>query len=72
MSSIESVMHETRIFAPSESLQKNAAIKGMAAYQALCKKADEDYEGFWADLANELLEWRKPFSKTLDKGSSRT
>ena len=70
MSSIESVMHETRIFAPSETLQKNAAVKGMAAYQALCKKADENYEGFWADLANELLEWKKPFSKTLDESKA--
>ena len=70
MSSIESVMHETRVFAPSESLQKNAAIKGMASYQALCKKADEDYEGFWADLANELLEWKKPFTKTLDESNA--
>ena len=70
MSSIESVMHETRVFAPSEILQKNAAIKGMAAYQALCKKADEDYEGFWADLANELLDWKKPFSKTLDESKA--
>ena len=70
MSSIESVMHETRIFAPSEALQKNAAVKGMAAYQALCKKADEDYEGFWADLANELLDWKKPFSKTLDESKA--
>jgi len=70
MSSIESVMHETRIFAPNETLQKNAAVKGMAAYQALCKKADENYEGFWADLANELLEWKKPFSKTLDESKA--
>ncbi len=70
MSSIESVMHETRVFAPSEILQKNAAVKGMAAYQALCKKAEEDYEGFWSDLANELLEWKKPFTKTLDESNA--
>ena len=29
MSSIESVMHEIRVFTPSETLQKNAAVKGM-------------------------------------------
>ena len=70
MSSIESVMHETRVFAPSEALQKTAAIKGMAAYQALCKKANDDYEGFWADLANELLDWKKPFTQTLDESKA--
>ena len=67
MSSIESVMHETRVFAPSETLQKNAAVKGMEAYKALCKKAEDNYEGFWGDLARELLDWKKPFTKTLDE-----
>jgi len=70
MSSIESVMHETRVFEPSADLQKNAAIKGMAAYQALCKKANDDYEGFWADLAKELLVWKKPFTQTLDESKA--
>ncbi len=70
MSSIESVMHETRIFSPSEKLQANAAVKGMAEYQALCKKAGDDYEGFWADLARELLDWKKPFTQTLDESNA--
>jgi acetyl-CoA synthetase len=70
MSSIESVMHETRVFAPSETLQKNAAVKGMDAYKALCKKAEDNYEGFWGDLARELLDWKKPFTKTLDESNA--
>ncbi|MCF8158567.1 MAG: acetate--CoA ligase [Burkholderiaceae bacterium] len=70
MSSIESVMHETRVFTPSEALQANANVKGMAEYQALCKKAGDDYEGFWADLAHQLLDWKKPFTKTLDESNA--
>ena len=70
MSSIESVMHETRVFMPSEELQASANIKGMAEYQALCKKAGDDYEGFWADLARDLLDWKKPFTKTLDESNA--
>ncbi|MBP8022002.1 MAG: AMP-binding protein, partial [Limnohabitans sp.] len=38
----------------------------MAAYQALIKHADEDYEGFWATQARRLLHWQQPFTKTLD------
>ena len=40
------------------------------ASQALCKKAGDDYEGFWAELARELLDWKKPFSKTLDESNA--
>ncbi len=70
MNSIESVMHETRVFEPSADLQKNAAVPGMAAYQALCKSAEDDYEGFWAKLAQELLSWKKPFTQTLDESNA--
>jgi acetyl-CoA synthetase len=64
--SIESVMHENRIFEPSEAFKQQAAIGSMQAYQALCKEAESDYEGFWAKLARELLVWHKPFTKTLN------
>jgi acetyl-CoA synthetase len=70
MNSIESVMHESRVFEPNADMQKNAAIKGMDAYNALCKKANDNYEGFWAALANELLAWKKPFTKTLDESNA--
>ena len=35
MSAIESVLHETRQFAPPAALEKTAAISGMPAYRAL-------------------------------------
>ncbi len=66
MSGIESNMHEDRIFNPSEQTTKNAAINSMESYHALCKEADNDYEGFWSKLANELLDWSKPFNRVLD------
>lgn len=66
MSSIESVMHETRLFEPSDALKAQAAIPGMQAYQALCDEAERDYEGFWAKLAHDLLDWKKPFTQVLD------
>ena len=70
MSSIESVVTETRIFEPSEALKKNAAVSGMAAYKALCEEAEKDYEGFWARLARELLVWHKPFTEVLDESQA--
>ncbi|MDP2879047.1 MAG: acetate--CoA ligase [Sulfuricella sp.] len=70
MSSIESVMTETRIFEPAESFRAQANVKGMEGYRALCEQADKDYEGFWAGLARELLVWKKPFTKVLDESNA--
>ncbi|MCX7160480.1 MAG: hypothetical protein NT176_15460, partial [Proteobacteria bacterium] len=61
-SNIESVLSETRVFPPSEAFVKQANISGMAAYHALCKEAEQDFEGFWAKLAKAELLWSKPFT----------
>ncbi|QJR14422.1 acetate--CoA ligase [Usitatibacter palustris] len=70
MSTIESVLSETRVFPPSETMVKQANISGMAAYEAMCKEAERDFEGFWAKLARETLLWHKPFTKTLDESNA--
>ena len=54
------------VYEPSEAMKKGAYVSGMAAYESLCKQADEDYEGYWAKLARELVSWKKPFTKTLN------
>ena len=64
---IESMHNEERIFTPSEKIQEKATISGMNSYKDLCKKATADYEGFWSDLANELLIWDKPFTQILNE-----
>jgi acetyl-CoA synthetase len=68
--SIESVSHETRVFEPSEAFKKKAVVSGMDHYNKLCALASEDYEGFWAKLARELLVWNKPFTKTLNESAA--
>jgi acetyl-CoA synthetase len=70
MSEIEHLMHEHRVFNPSEDFVKNAAVSGMEAYTALCAEAERDYEGFWGRLAKENLEWHKPFTKVLDESQA--
>lgn len=65
--SIESVLHENRIFEPSADFVKTANIVGMDTYRSLCDEAASDYQGFWAKLAKELIIWHKPFTKTLNE-----
>src|SRR3954468_10017287 len=67
MSAIESVLVENRVFPPPESAVRGARISGMAAYDAMCKEAERDFEGYWARLARENVAWTKPFSKTLNE-----
>ena len=43
---IESVLNETRRFSPPEHWT-TANIPNRAAYDALVKEAEEDWEGFW-------------------------
>ncbi len=70
MSTINSVMQETRVFEPSAETVARATISGRAAYEALCKEAEDDYEGYWARLAREHVSWHKPFTQTLDESDA--
>ena len=69
-STIESVLQETRVFPPPPALVKQANISGMAAYEAMCKEAETDFEGFWAKHARKELLWTRPFTKTLDESNA--
>ena len=57
---------QVRIYNPSEEMVKNAAVSGMDGYRALCKEAEDDYEGYWGRRAKEMLDWKVPFTKVLD------
>jgi acetyl-CoA synthetase len=69
MSTIESVLNETRVFAPSSDFVKQANVSGMIAYQALCDEAARDLQSFWARLAREHVLWHKPFKRVLDESN---
>lgn len=67
---IESVLVENRVFPPDARATEGARISGMAAYDALCKEAEQDFEGFWTRLAKGNLQWTKPFTRTLDESKA--
>ncbi len=70
MSTIESVLNETRVFAPSEAFVKQANVAGMPAYDAMAAAAEKDHAGFWAKHARENVIWHKPFTKALDESNA--
>ncbi|MEL0627520.1 acetate--CoA ligase [Salinibacterium amurskyense] len=59
--SIDSLLHESRRFAPSEAFSSSSE-----ASADLYTAAKEDRLEFWADKAREYVHWHKPFTETLD------
>ena len=57
-------------YQPPADFASHAAVSGMAAYDALCKKAETDYEGFWAEQARRLISWKTPFTKVLNESDA--
>ncbi|HXW85570.1 MAG TPA: acetate--CoA ligase, partial [Candidatus Binataceae bacterium] len=69
---IESVLSERRKFEPGAEFSARAAVKSLAEHEALCRRAADDPESFWAECARNLdwfttfgrvLEWNFPFAK---------
>jgi acetyl-CoA synthetase len=62
---IESILQEERKFEPPADFAAQANLDA-DTLEALRKKAAEDPDAFWGDLAREELEWDKDFDTVLD------
>jgi len=58
---IEALLREKREFAPPKEFARQAHVRSASIY----RKADRDFEKFWAGFARELF-WFKPWKKVLD------
>ncbi len=76
---ITSVLHENRLFEPSEAFRGQANVSGVEAYEALYRRSVDDPDGFWSDVASELhwfrrwervLEWNEPFARWFVGGTT--
>jgi len=76
---IVSSLKEQRVFAPAPEFSKHAHIHSLEVYDSISKRAAEDPEGYWADIAAELhwferwkrvLEWDPPFAKWFVDGKT--
>jgi len=63
--SFTSMLDENRQIAPTEEFSKNAHVKSLEEYKALYDKSARDLEGFWAEQAEELVDWYKPWDKVM-------
>ena len=65
-STIESVLHEERVFNPPSEFSQNAHLKSLAEYEQLYEKAKADPVAFWAELAEQELDWFGKWDTVLD------
>ena len=63
---IESVLHEQRVFEPPEEMAAKARIGSLKAYRALAEAAQANPDAFWGDAARRELHWFEPFHTVLD------
>jgi acetyl-CoA synthetase len=61
---IEHNLIENRRFLPPHDEQAFASSK--ADYDAMVQSFDDDFEGAWARLARQYLQWQQPFTRTLN------
>ncbi|TFV09594.1 acetate--CoA ligase [Muribacter muris] len=60
-------MHsQQQTFKPTDEFRRQANVSGLEDYQSLWDFADKDYLQYWADLARELITWKKPFMQIFD------
>jgi len=65
-STIESILHENRLFQPSAEFSQQAVVKSLAEYEQLYAQAKADPEKFWANLATTELHWFQTWDTVLD------
>lgn len=63
---IESILHENRLFQPSNEFSQQAQIKSLQDYEQLYERAKADPEAFWAELAEQELHWFQKWDRVLD------
>ena len=61
---------EWQTHSPSAESMAGAHVQGMAQYESLVQEATDDYEGYWARQARELVSWKTPFTKVLDESEA--
>ncbi|MEY2589644.1 MAG: acetyl-CoA synthetase, partial [Acidimicrobiaceae bacterium] len=59
---IEDYFVEDRTFPPPEDFKENSLVAGTFLYD----EADQDYQGFWARQAAELLDWSRDWHTICD------
>ncbi|HEX3244764.1 MAG TPA: acetate--CoA ligase [Chloroflexota bacterium] len=59
---IDALLQEDRRYEPTDEFRRQANWSDPSIYE----RADADFEGFWAQIARDHLDWFKPFTQVLE------
>ncbi len=62
----DSVQGAGRVIQPPAWVSERAWVGSMEQYEEIYNRSIADPEGFWADMAKELIYWEKPWDKVLE------
>jgi acetyl-CoA synthetase len=57
----------TEVYPPPERSRAGALVQSMEEYQRLYDRSVNDRDGFWAEMANEHIEWIAPFDTVCEE-----
>lgn len=58
---------KVQLYPVNPDFAARANIRSEDQYQSMIEYAKRDYEGYWADLARQYIDWYKPFTKVLNQ-----
>ena len=59
-------MSTTGVYPPSDEFVRKAHVKGMEGYRELYRRAEQDPEAFWGDIAEREIHWFEKWTQVLD------
>ena len=59
-------MSDNPVYPSNQAFVSNAHVSGMDAYTALCRRAEENPEEFWGELAEKELHWFEKWSHVFE------
>jgi len=68
-SHVESMYMERRVFVPSREFVEKAHLKSRREYEEIYRRSFEDPQNFWAEMAEEYLDWFKKWDGPVEEYS---
>ena len=59
-------MSTTGVYPPSDEFVRQAHVQGMEGYRELYRRAEQDPEAFWGDIAEREIHWFEKWKEVLD------
>ena len=60
----------TEVYSPPARVREGALVTSREEYERLHRRSIEDPDAFWAEMANQYLDWMAPFTRVMEEDLS--